>query len=188
MSSRRANNNSLTWWYVLDTSWRRLEDIFRKRLEDVLKKSWRCLQDVFARYLEDVLKTYHQDEYIRLDQDALKTPSEDVWLRWIYLCWTRHLLKTKTSDVFKTSSRCLHQDKCFLGINLVKAKFNSYVFKYSQINNEEVKHLYQILNPKKTRQKHDINLNCQPISEQCSLFIPPKNRRKPKGFWCLQRL
>ena len=129
MSSRRANNNSLTWWYVLDTSWRRLGDIFRKRLEDVLKKSWRCLQDVFARRLEDVLKTYHQGEYIRLDQDALKTPSEDVWLRWIYSCWTRRLLKTKTSDVFKTSSRCLHQDECFLGINLIKAKFNSYVFK-----------------------------------------------------------
>ena len=94
---------------VLKTSWRCLEDVFQdvlktfwRCLQNVLKTSWRCLEDVFARRLEDVLKTswrrledvlktYGQDKYIGLDQDVLKTS------------W-RRLLKTKTKDVFKTSS------------------------------------------------------------------------------------
>ena len=87
-----------------------LEDIFARRvedLEDVLNTSWRGL--------EDVLKTYGQDEYIGLDQDVLKTSSEDVRLRRTYSSWWRRLLKTKTKDVFKTSSRPLHQDECLLG-------------------------------------------------------------------------
>ena len=52
--------------------------------------------------LEDVLKTYGQDEYIGLNQDVLKASS-------------RRLLKTKTKDVFKTSSRSLHPDECLPG-------------------------------------------------------------------------
>ena len=39
-------------------------------LQDVLKTSWRCLEDIFVRRLEEVLKTYEQDEYIGLDQDV----------------------------------------------------------------------------------------------------------------------
>ena len=80
-----------------------LEDVLKmswRRLEDVLKMSWRRFQDV----LKDVFKmSYSQDEYIGLDQDVLKTP------------W-RRLLKTKTKDIFKTSSRRLHQDECLLGV------------------------------------------------------------------------
>ena len=105
MSWRCVNNNSLTWWYDLKTSWRSLEDIFPRRLEDILKMSW--------RNFEKVLKAYHQDEYICLDQDVLKTS------------W-RRLLKTYDKgeyiplhqDVFKTSSNRLHQDECLLGLKV----------------------------------------------------------------------
>ena len=73
-----------------------LEDIFASRLENVLKMSWRC-------FGKDVLNTYDEGDYVRLDQDVLKTS------------W-RRLLKTKTKDVFKTSSRRLHQDECLVGL------------------------------------------------------------------------
>ena len=78
-SWKGVNKNSLTWWYVLQTSWRRLKDVlktFSRRLEDVLKTSWRRFENVLRtswRRLEDLLKTYGQDEYIGLDQDVLKT-------------------------------------------------------------------------------------------------------------------
>ena len=86
------------------------------------KMPWRCLEDVFARGLEDVLKTF----WIRLGKTSwrrmtktnilvlikvLKTSSEDVWVRRICSSWSRHL-----EDVFKTSSRGLHQDECLLGL------------------------------------------------------------------------
>ena len=96
------SHNSLTWWYILKTSWRYLCKTSSKRLKDVLKMPWRrfCmmywrrLKNVFKaswKYLEDVLKTYRQDEYIGLDQDVLKTSSEDEDER-------------RLQDVFKTSS------------------------------------------------------------------------------------
>ena len=103
---------------VLKTSWR--------CLEDVSKTSWRCLEDIWPRRkywswprrLEDVFKTSSEDvrlgEHIRLDQDVLKTS------------W-RRLLKTKTKNVFKMSSRRLHQDECLLGSDkdiFLKLMFN----------------------------------------------------------------
>ena len=81
--------------------------MFWRRLEEVSKTSWRSLEDVLRmswKRLEDVLKTYGQDGYIDLDQDVLKTSSEDVRLRRTYASWSRRLVKTKTKDVFKTSS------------------------------------------------------------------------------------
>ena len=97
---------------VLRMSWRRLEDVFARRLEDVLKMSW--------KRLDDVLKTYDQDEYIGLDQDVFKLSSEDACIRWTYSSWSRCLLKTKTKNVFKPSSKRLHhQDECLLGCSLV---------------------------------------------------------------------
>ena len=79
-----------------------LEDFLKTFLQDVLKMSWKRLEDVLARRLEDVLetswkrledllKTYSQDEYIGLDQDVLKI-----------------------KDVFKTSSRRLHQGEYYI--------------------------------------------------------------------------
>ena len=90
----------------------------------VLKTFWRRFEDVLARRLEDILKTYDWDEYISLDQDVvLKTSSQSVWIRRIYLSWWKtswiRLLQTKTKDIFKTSSRRLHQDECLLGSNVV---------------------------------------------------------------------
>ena len=98
--------------------WKRLEDIFARRLEDVLKISWICscktswrrfedvlkmswrrLQNFLKTSWQDVLKTYGQDKYIGLDQDVLKTSSEDVRLRRTYSSWSRRL-----QGVFKTSS------------------------------------------------------------------------------------
>ena len=54
---------------VLKTFWRRLEDVLKTFVQGVLKTSWKRLEDALARRLEDVLKTYGQDEYIGLDQD-----------------------------------------------------------------------------------------------------------------------
>ena len=93
-----------------------------RRLENVLKTSSRCLEDVFARRLEDVLKTYDQDEYIGLDQDVLKTSSEDLCVRWIYSSWSRRLedvfIKTNVcwvtyqkSDISDTTKSFFSQDK-----------------------------------------------------------------------------
>ena len=94
--------NSLTWSYALKTSWKRLEDIFERRLEDVLKMSWRCFEEILRRLaktswrrLEDL---WSRRRPRRLNQDELKTS------------W-KLLLKTKTKDIFKT---CL-EDKCLLG-------------------------------------------------------------------------
>ena len=61
---------------VLKTSSKLLEDVMEAFFQDVLKTSWRRFEDVFARHLrrlEDVLKTYDQGEYVGLDQDFLKT-------------------------------------------------------------------------------------------------------------------
>ena len=71
------------------------------------------------------MKTYDQDKHIGLDQDVLKTSSEEVWLKRIYLSWSRGLedvLKTSSEDkderrlqdVFNTSS----SRQMFAGITL----------------------------------------------------------------------
>ena len=98
MMIRLENVLKMSWRHLSKTSWRWFEDIF--------KTSWRYLQNVFktsSKRLEDVYK------YIRLE-DVLKKSSGDVWLRWMHTSWLwRRLLKTKTYDVFKTSSRRIHQ-------------------------------------------------------------------------------
>ena len=97
----------MPWKRVEDVFARRLEDVLKtswKRLENVLKTSWRCLEEVlktFWRRLADVLKTYWR----RLDktswrcfENVLKTSwrrIEDVWPRQIYWSWPRRL-----EDVF----------------------------------------------------------------------------------------
>ena len=95
-SQKLDNKNSVTWWYVFKTSWRRF-----------CKTSW--------RRLEDVLKRYGQDEYNSLDQDIFKTSSEDVWSLRIYSSSPRRLEDVVRRRRPKTSTRRLHQDECFLG-------------------------------------------------------------------------
>ena len=62
---------------------------------------------------EDVKPYVLLGKHIRLDEDVLKTS------------W-RLLSKTKTKDVFKTSSRRLHQDECLLG-NIFKPKIFKFI-------------------------------------------------------------
>ena len=110
----------------LKTSWRCLEDVFARTLEDVLTKSWRCLEDVLARRLEDVLKT----SWRRIAKTNILVLTKTSWRRLEDVFWRRkakanifvliktswrRLLKTKTKDVFKTSSKRLHQDECLVG-------------------------------------------------------------------------
>ena len=93
---------------MIKTSWRRLEDVFRLRLQ---KTSWRCLQKTSSRRLQDVLiKTNIFVLAIRLQrrlQDILKTYLQDVledkklW-RWRL---AEDVSKTCLEDVFKTSWR-----------------------------------------------------------------------------------
>ena len=104
-----------------DTSWKRLEDIFARRLEDVLKTPWIRLEYVSKTFLQDVLKTswkrledilkrYGQDDYIGLDQDV-------IWRRMSkvnYSSWSRRLKDVFWRQRWKTSSRRLHQGQCFL--------------------------------------------------------------------------
>ena len=116
MSWRRVNNNSLKWWYVLKTSWRCLEDIFPRRLEDGLKTSSRRLEDIFrtsSKHLQNVFKTSWRriqiySSWRRLEEVLwrrmtkvnayvliMKMPSEDkdVWR-------LQDVFKTYSSDVF----------------------------------------------------------------------------------------
>ena len=114
-------------------SWKRLKDIFARRLEDVFKTSWSRLEDVLKTFLQDVLKTYWRplEDVLKtlwrrmVKKNILvltKTSSEDVWLRRIYSSWSRRLedvFKTSSKDEderrVKMSSRHLHQDECLLG-------------------------------------------------------------------------
>ena len=74
--------------FLQKTFWRRLENVLTRRLKDVLKTSWRSLQnvltrswrrleDVFARRLGKMSWRRLENEYIRLDQYVLKTSSGD---------------------------------------------------------------------------------------------------------------
>ena len=109
----------------------RLENVLKSSLQDVLRTSCRRLEDVFKMFLQDVLKMYDQDDYVGLDQDVFKTSSEDVWVRRIFLSWSKHLgdvLKTSSKDederrledVFRTSS----SRRMFAGL-MAKRFFNS---------------------------------------------------------------
>ena len=124
-SQRRVNKNSLTWWYILKTSWRCLKDTFPRTLEDGLKTSSRHLEDVlktFWRRLEDIWPRRIYSSWSRHLEDVLKMSSEDLWLRWIYLSWSRRRRrqKTKTTKTNKNiSSRRIFVGKFFLGMNLI---------------------------------------------------------------------
>ena len=133
MSWRRLQN-------ILKTSLRCLEDVFARRREDTLKASLRRLGKTSGRCLEDVLKMswrcFWKTSWKRL---------EDIFWRWMIKAnifvlmktsW-RRLLKTKTKDVFNTSSRRLHQDECLLGCckwtRLGDYSFNTYLIFFEKL-------------------------------------------------------
>ena len=91
-SQRLVNKNSLTWWFVFKTSWRCLQDVFARRLEDVLKTFWRRLEHVLNtswRRLENVLKTSSEDVWVIRIYSSSSRSLEDVFIKtnvcWVYL-------------------------------------------------------------------------------------------------------
>ena len=102
-----------------------LQDVLKMswwRLQNVLKTSWRCLEDVFARRLEEVLKTYGQDEYIGLGQNVFcRRKAKANIFALIKTFWRR------LQDVFlrrrrKTFSRRL--EDVFIGWVNVQIRYN----------------------------------------------------------------
>ena len=111
--------------------WKRLEDIFAGRLEDVLKTSWRRLQNVLKtpwRGLEDVLKTSWRrlenvlkTSWRRIAKTNILVLTKTSWRRLEDVFWRRkakanifiliktswrRLLKTKTKNVFIKTNVC----------------------------------------------------------------------------------
>ena len=89
----------------------RPESVLKTSLRDVLKMSW--------RRLEDVLKTFWRP----MTKANMFVLIKTSWWR---------LLKMKTKDAFKTSSRRLYQDECLL---------ESFSFIYFAITSSHYKHL-----------------------------------------------
>ena len=113
-----VNNNSLTWWSVLKTSWRCLEDIFARCFEDVLKTSsrplgktsWRCLENVFARHIEDVLKTSWnclEDVFWRgMTKANIFVLIKTSWRNLEDVFWRRKASSRRHQDVFIKANVC----------------------------------------------------------------------------------
>ena len=124
----------------------RLENILKIFLQEVLKTPWKCLENVFARRLENFFKTSWK--LIAMTNILVLTKTswrnlEGVFRRsitkanifvLIKTSWWR-LLKTKTKDVFKTSSKRLHQEECLVGINHSIDFLNEFVL---GINNQNL--------------------------------------------------
>ena len=95
---------------VLKMSWRHFEDVlktFYRCLQNVLKTSWRCLEDLFARRLEDVLKTFSKDVRLRRTYSS--------WLRRLPKTKMKDIFKTSPSrrifagKYLLTSKQCQRQ-------------------------------------------------------------------------------
>ena len=94
--------------FNLMMSSKRLEDIFTRRLEDVLKTAWTCLEDIFARRLADVLKISWWRFYKSLE-DVLKASWRRLVIRLedvLKTSW-RRMAKTNILVLMKTSWRRL---------------------------------------------------------------------------------
>ena len=118
MSWKRPEGILKTSWRrlqnILKTCWRCLNYVFVRCLENILNTSWRLLRQTSWRYLQNVLKTSWRRTAETNMLVLITTSSEDVWVRRLNSSWSRCLLKRKTKDVFKTSSRRLYQDECLL--------------------------------------------------------------------------
>ena len=97
--------------------WKRLEKIFErcledllktssKRLDDVFKTSWRCFEDVLKTFLKDVLNTswrHFEDVLARLLKDFLKTTLKR--LKDVLATYNQHDYIGLDQDFLKTSWR-----------------------------------------------------------------------------------
>ena len=108
-------------------SWKRLEDIFARRLQDVLKTFlqdflitfWRCLEDILPRRLEGVLKMSWrrfqnvlktswrclENIFPRRLEDVLKTYDQDEYIGLDQDILWRHMTKANIFVLIKTSWR-----------------------------------------------------------------------------------
>ena len=117
MSWRRLQRNKFSSYVcntssnnVFKTSWRCLQVVFARRLQDVFKTFLRRLQDVFARRLQEVFKKTSCNYVLKSSWRRLQNVLEDKNM----LPW-RHL-----QDIFEASSVRLRQGECFLGYDKVK--------------------------------------------------------------------
>ena len=120
------------------TSWKCLEAVFARCLQDILKALWRRLSKTAWRCLENVLEKSwkRSEEVLKMSSRRFCKTSwrhlgkkswkclEDAWPRRIYWSWSRRLegvLKISSEDVwvrwmYSSWSRRFHQDECLLGI------------------------------------------------------------------------
>ena len=101
MSSRRICETS--WRCLGKMSWKRLDDVFARRLENVLKTSCRCLEDVWIRRIYWSWPRHLEDVFWR------RMINKNIFV-FIKMSWRRKR---------KTSLRRLHQDECLLGVNTI---------------------------------------------------------------------
>ena len=116
MSSRRLNQDECLLGFnlitrlknILKTSWKRLEDILVRRLEDILKTFSRCLENLLKTSWRRMAKTnilvLTKTFWRRLEDVFWRRMTKENIFVLIKTSWKR-LLKTKTKDIFKTSSR-----------------------------------------------------------------------------------
>ena len=107
----------------------RLQNLLKMSSRRICKTSWRRFEDVLKmpwRGLENVLKTSWRHLWRRMDKTNILVLTKTSWRRMINknifvlkTSW-RRLLKAKPKDVFKASSRRLHQNECLLGIAFVQ--------------------------------------------------------------------
>ena len=98
----RRNVASQQTFVLIKTSWRRLEDAFRLRLQ---KTSWRHLEDVLVKINIFVLAIRLQDVFKTSSRRLAKTSSRH--LQDVFKTFSRRL-----QDVFKTSSRRIIKLNC----------------------------------------------------------------------------
>ena len=93
-----------------------------------LKKSWRRLQDMSSRRLQDAFSVtifLHPRHFQDIFRTSCKTKN----------CYAEDVLKTSSRDVLKTSSRCLEDQQMLAGI----LQFNEYQLYYDKGNLSQLK-------------------------------------------------
>ena len=122
MSWRRLQRNKFSSYVcntssnnVFKTSWRCLQVVFARRLQDVFKTFLRRLQDVFARrLLQDVFKKSSRKRLAIMSWSRLEDAFKMSWKTKIYY----------PEDIFKTSSRRLQYVFAKANVSWVMTKLN----------------------------------------------------------------
>ena len=95
-----------------------LQNVLKTSLQDVLKTPWRCLEDVFARRLRDVLKRNLKTSW-RCLEDALKTSLKHLEnvskVSWRRFCETSEIILKKEQKTTKQGKQWLIKISFYLG-------------------------------------------------------------------------